>query len=339
MRESVLGLEILNADGKLFRPETPRYFIGDSGAFGIKTTVTLKLIRQPRECAFASFAFDNFPALLRAQGAMTNAEGLAECFGFDPESHRNLMKSGFNLFDGAAALGVVARTGGIGQALRSAIRVRRMKDLRYSLHAVVEGDSEIETEQAMARIAIAAKEAGGTSLPDIIPRVTRARPFRPIKALLGPEGENWLPVHAIAPPAKAERLAARTEVFLAGRQDLLRRQAIRVSFLTALIGAQLLYEPHFFWFDSLSPFHLKNVTDKQLSRYSGSAANLEARQTVAEMRNELIALFAELGASHMQSGKLYPYLQEFCAAEQADIRALKRRLDPHGLMNPGALGL
>lgn len=57
------------------------------------------------------------------------------------------------------------------------------------------------------------------------------------------------------------------------------------------------------------------------------------------MRSELIALFAELGATHLQSGKLYPYVQGFYAAERASIRALKQRLDPHALMNPGALGL
>ena len=36
---------------------------------------------------------------------------------------------------------------------------------------------------------------GGSELPDTIPRVTHARPFGPITALLGPRCENWLPVH------------------------------------------------------------------------------------------------------------------------------------------------
>lgn len=328
MAESVLDLEIIGADGEMFRPEAPAPFIGDAGAFGIKATITLKLIPAPKRSAFASFAFDSFPALLRAQGAMANTEGLAECFGFDPESHRNLEKSGFNLFEGVAALGDVARAQGIGQALKTAAQISRVKDLRYSLHAVVEDNSA-----AVAQLTACAKEAGGTPLPDTIPRVTRAKPFRPIKALLGPDGENWLPVHAIVPHGEAERLLQQTEKYFEKKKARLDQHKIRIAFLTVLIGDQILYEPQFFWPDRLSPFHLRNVTDKQRSRYSENTTNPDARQAVAEMRQDLIALFAELGATHMQIGKLYPF------SEDANMRALKQRLDPRGLMNPGALGL
>ncbi len=339
MRESVRGLEIVGADGKLFQPESPAPFIGDAGAFGIKTTITLKLIPAPPECAFASFAFDNFPALLRAQSAMANTEGLAECFGFDPQSHRNLVKGGFNLFEGAALLGDVARTHGIGQAFKTAVRVTRMRDLQYSLHAVVEGNSVAETDASMARLTACAKDAGGTPIPDTIPRVARAKPFRPIKALLGPGGENWLPVHAIVPHAEAERLIQRTSAYFEEKKARLNRHNIRIAFLTVLIGEKILYEPQFFWPDRLSLFHLRNVTDKQRARYGENAANPDARQAVMEMRQELIVLFEQIGAGHMQSGKLYPYLQNLSNVEQADIRALKHRLDPRGLMNPGVLEL
>ncbi len=328
MCESVLGLEIIGADGTLFQPGNPAPFIGDAGALGIKATITLKLIPVPRECAFASFAFDDYPDLLRAQGAMANTSGLAECFGFDPESHRNLGKSGFNLFEGMSALGDVARAQGIGQAIKTAAQVTRMKDLQYSLHAVVEDNSA-----AVAHLTACAMEAGGAPLPDTIPRVTRAKPFRPIKALLGPNGENWLPVHAIVPHGEAERLVQRTETFFKEKWAQLRQHKIRVAFLTVLIGGQILYEPQFFWPDRLSQFHLHNVSDQQRARYGKNPANPEARHAVMEIRQDVIALFAELGATHMQSGKLYPYLAE------ANIRALKQRLDPRGLMNPGALGM
>ncbi len=332
MRESVIGLEVVAADGSLLQPEAPGHFIGDAGAFGIKSAITLKLIPAPATCAFASFAFQDFSALLRAQGAMAKMAGLAECFGFDPESHRNLERSGFDLFEGIAALGVAG-------ALKSAVKITRMRDLRYSLHAVVEGNSDAETDQAIAEIAVAASEAGGTPLPDIIPRVTRAKPFRPIKALLGPAGENWLPLHALVPHGESEKLAARTAEYFAAKQKELDRHAIRVSFLTALIGGEILFEPHFFWPDRLSPFHLRNVTDKQRARYGGNPANPEARRAVTEMRAGLIALYAGLGAAHMQSGKLYPYLDGLNADAREETRALKQRLDPNGLMNPGALGL
>ena len=161
----------------------------------------------------------------------------------------------------------------------------------------------------------------------------------PGSSLLGPGGENWLPVHAIVPPAEAEQLVERTDAYFKEKQALLRRHEISVSFLTVLIIGRILYEPHFFWPDRLSLFHLRNVTDKQRARHGNNPANPEARRAVWEMRQDLIALFAELGATHMQSGKLYPYLEGLSAAEQADIRALKQRLDPRGLMNPGALGL
>jgi D-lactate dehydrogenase (cytochrome) len=45
------------------------------------------------------------------------------------------------------------------------------------------------------------------------------------------------------------------------------------------------------------------------------------------------------GASHMQVGKDYPYLETRTPEVATLVRSLKRMLDPDGLMNPGALGL
>jgi FAD/FMN-containing dehydrogenase len=60
---------------------------------------------------------------------------------------------------------------------------------------------------------------------------------------------------------------------------------------------------------------------------------------VDELRQKLIALFADFGAASNQLGKSYPYL-EVLRPESAELAiAVKRALDPQGVMNPGVLGL
>jgi len=66
--------------------------------------------------------------------------------------------------------------------------------------------------------------------------------------------------------------------------------------------------------------------------------NLAARAFVARLRGELADLFASSGAVSFQIGKFYRYRPSQHASSLALLDALKNDLDPHGLMNPGALG-
>ena len=52
-----------------------------------------------------------------------------------------------------------------------------------------------------------------------------------------------------------------------------------------------------------------------------------------------VALFAEVGAIHMQAGKSYTYMLGRQAEAANALRQLKKQLDPQGIMNPGALQL
>jgi D-lactate dehydrogenase (cytochrome) len=47
----------------------------------------------------------------------------------------------------------------------------------------------------------------------------------------------------------------------------------------------------------------------------------------------------EHGAGHLQIGRAYPFLRERSQPFVQVLRALKRAVDPQGLINPGVLGL
>ena len=65
----------------------------------------------------------------------------------------------------------------------------------------------------------------------------------------------------------------------------------------------------------------------------------EATALVAQLKHDVIDLMVAHGAAHLQIGKTYPYLQGRNAASVALLRAIKAELDPHDILNPGALGL
>ncbi len=346
--DHLAGLDLVLADGRLltaderrFGPDWAGLFVGDCGAFAVKARATLRLIRPPAAVAYASFAFDRFDDLGAVFAAIEGTPGLAEAWGFDPEYHRNLTKTGFSLIEGAGIVGQVARAAdGLSDGLKAVMRLARegksaVRDLAYSLHVVVEGP----TEAALAEIRNAAAQASGVEIPDTIPRVTRAKPFRPVKALLGPDGENWLPLHGVLPADGLAEAKRRVDDYLAGQAAEIARHDIRVSFLTVLIGRQVVLEPQLFWPDALTPFHRRMVTEAQLARHGDHAARPGARQAVHRLRAGLTETLDAAGAWHFQIGKYYKFAGRIPAERLALLRALKAELDPRGLMNPGAVGL
>jgi D-lactate dehydrogenase (cytochrome) len=65
----------------------------------------------------------------------------------------------------------------------------------------------------------------------------------------------------------------------------------------------------------------------------------EAAEFVRRLQTEVIDLFHAHGAAHFQIGRAYPYMRDRNPASVALLRAVKRELDPHNILNPGALGL
>ena len=355
---SVMGQTIILADGRILNtgvghdsrphpqpggPDLGALFLGDCGALGIKAEATLSLIPWPGAETFASFSFPDMSSLLAGQVALRALGGIAECFGFDRQAHINLAKGGFELLEGAeVATDVLRQAGSTGQRLGRLAQLfrdgrRKVGDLQCSLHLCIEGEDEAHAQARLAKASLAALGAGGEAVPDTIPRVTRSRPFRPIKALLGPGGERWLPFHGIFRLTEAAAGHAALATALAGHKAKMAAHGMTVSLLTVSSGDSIVLEPHLFWPDSLHRFHRRHVTANQLRRHGDHPERPETRAFAHQLRRELGDVLHKAGAEHLQIGRQYPYEQTLDLVQKETMQAIKRLLDPAGLMAPDVL--
>ena len=351
---SVLGLEVVLADGRLLHtgalrpdavdavphgPDLTHLFVGDCGAFGVKARIALRLAPVPGGEAFVSMAFDDPLKMLEAQTALAGRPGLGECFGFDRQAHRNILdrRIGFRERLGAVS-GVARRPGGLARAARlPAEGLDFLERAEHSLHLSVEGDDAGHAGTRAGALRAELERHGGAALPDTIPRVTRARPFGPITALLGPRGENWLPVHGALSLARAGDCMTALLDCLGARAGDMAEAGVTRTVLTVLAPGCVLVEPQFFWPDRLSPFHLANATREQVKQHRAAPENPTGRRLVMELRDAVADILQLHGAAHMQIGRYYPFLSRLTPA-QADIhRRLRAALDSDGRMNPGVL--
>ena len=322
----------------------PQPLVGDCGAFGLRTRVVLRTIARPDTTRFASFGFDHGAPALAMLAGLAGLPGLGEAYLFDPGTHTNLARSGFSVLESAAIAGDLLQAGGgllgrIGGLLRTARAGKAfVADLAWSLHVSLDGTAA-ETAETLAEITSRAGTAGGEVIPDIIPRVTRARPFRRIKALLGPEGEMWLPLHGVFPAADASAAMARITAALADEADAMRRHGIRHVLLAVLMGRRVVIEPQLFWPDRLSDVHRRLVQPEQLAAYGARPADPAARAAAHALRKRLTAVLDTAGAGHFQIGRSYAAHPGVSEAARAHWAALKRQMDPDGIINPGVLGL
>ncbi len=353
--DAVLGLEVILASGErlgtgalardglpFFRqiaPDLTGLFLGDAGAFGVKVRAALRTVPRPTAECFATFAYPTLAAMMTAQIAICRLGLAAECYGFDAVANRHLGERGFG------AAGTVQIATEIARASRSPMAAAKAllqaganrlsaPEAGITLHVAVEAETIGVAESRLASIRAV---AGGRDMADTIPRVTRARPFRRIRALLGPHGQNWLPVHGIAPLSQASAVLEACGAFLAERAALFAFHRIEVSLLTSAGPGFILIEPQFFWFDALSPMLRDAVLPEQLAAYGDRVADASARSVVFEARRQLRDVLDLAGCVHIQPGKYYR--PPLAPAAQMMLAQIKTLLDPENRMNPGALFL
>ena len=360
--DSVLSLDVVLADGSLLRtgsaaqieatpffrhfgPDLTGLFTGDTGALGFKATATLRLMPVLGARDYLAFDFGSAEATIAAMSDLARHNLPMECFAFDPFLQRQRMKRQRLSADVKALAGVMRSAGSLGAGLRDGARVALagrsyMDDVDFSVQLVFEDRTpEAVADRVRAARALCHRH-GGREIENSIPRITRANPFGPLNSMVGPDGERWLPVHGLFSHSRAEAAYCAVEALFERHRARSDELGVGTGYLLATVSTHaVVLEPVFFWPDELYPLHEDSIDPGYLARLPRHRPNPEARAHVAALRAELVALLSSLGAAHLQVGKAYRYREGLRPEAFQLVAALKRAVDPRGLVNPGSLGL
>lgn len=360
--DSVLSMEVALADGTLlntgsaaqvnaapfFRhhgPDLTGLFTCDCGVLGIKATVTLRLIPEYASRAFGSFAFDNYANMLPAMAEIARQNLSMECFGFDPYLQQQRMQRESLMQDAKQVMGVLKAAGGVGKAIKDGAKLavagrHFMRDVTWSFHTIIEERNHSAAEECLNRIRAIVRERGGRELADSIPKLVRSNPFGPVNNMIGPHGERWVPLHGLVPHSQAVEVMNKVEAIYDDCRTAIKEYDIGTGYLLATVSTHCsVIEPVIFWPDALEEIHRRSIDDSYLKHIGGFNQNLPARDAVIEIRRQLVEMFSNVGAVHLQLGKSYLYREGLQPRAYSLVQSLKQALDPSHRINPGALGL
>ena len=359
----VLGLDVVLPDGSLLRtgqlgveratkpflrsfgPDMTGLFVHDAGALGVKARASLRMIRTPAFTDYLSFGFADRDQAIEALCEIGRGELAEDAYLLDPDKTRAALAPADFSRDAQMLAKVVTSERSLLRGLKAGARLALAgRDFIeagcYSLHLVCAGRSEGAVDGDMAAARAVAARLGGRKLPNSIARGGRADIFASLDSIVGPAGDRWVALNAKVAHSDAHALVRDTEALIARRQAELGRLGIVVSrLLTVMSNHAFSYEPVFNWHDEWLPMHRATLSDAARARLTEPAPAPEARALVMKIRADIVDLFAAHGAASNQIGRTYPYASILRPESRKLLQAVKRALDPNGLVNPGALEL
>lgn len=336
------GSEGTTGFNRNFGPDLTGIFANDAGALGIKTAATLEIEPRPALVNGLSFAFDDFGQLADMLREVRLRRLASEFLAMDADVARqnagppNLVEDVKAMWRIGMAAGSI--TGSVSRMARVALAGRRFLDgALYTAHFMVEGRDKDEMRSRLN--AIKALAEGGREVVNTVPLATRSAPF-PELPVTHPDGRRLLPIHGVMADS---RIKAFHKEYIALKErrkpEMDRHQVTIAEFFAGIAGIGTLYEPVFYWPDSQMLYHERRTPAYLDGVAQEYPANEEGRELVRQLMQEIIALMREHGGTHFQLGRLYPYATTREGEASALLKDLKHRLDPAGILNPGALGL
>jgi D-lactate dehydrogenase (cytochrome) len=326
-----------------YGPDLTGMFLGDCGAFGIKTAITLQLVPAALAEGYCSYTFEDGAAQMQAMAAVGADLIASECLGIDPFTASQRLRSEGLLAD-IRLVGNLIRGGrtllhGLRDAAMIAARGRRFVNrLGYLMNSVVEGRDAKEVASKLSRIQSIAIAHGGTPVADSIPRAMRSMPFPPMNSLLTPSGKRMAWLHVVVPNSQGSECFRRTEAVFARHAAEMKQRGVSYGYLLSThgpsgVGVETLLR----WADAPLEIHLRYMTEAQRARFKRHADNPEARALLKRLSDDLLEAWAALGGVHLQIGRKYPFMESRQEPVRGLLDELKRLHDPDGIMSPGNL--
>jgi FAD/FMN-containing dehydrogenase len=225
---------VARGDGRAYYreygPDLTGLFIGDTGALGIKTAVSLHLVPRPGARATASFGYERFEDVAATFVELAPYDVFTRRFCFDPYDTANIAR--------VRAAEAACGRGEDPAAVRAGVR-QGVKDGMSLLKAGLGGGAKacwsinLVAEQFTQEAADAAIAAGariclrrGRQIPNVT-ALAGATPIYSVRRFLGRDGERWIATNAIFPISRAVEVTRATEAFFAAQQAQLERHRVR----------------------------------------------------------------------------------------------------------------
>jgi FAD/FMN-containing dehydrogenase len=361
--DCVLGLEVVLGDGRMLTtgqagfqnvekpfyrtcgPDLTGLFLHDSGTLGIKVQATFRLMRMPEVTGHASFVFDGMRAAAAALSEVARTGAAEDAYVFDPAATHGSLRSQGLAKDVGTLFKVMRNERGLWRAVAEGARLvlagrHFLPTDAYSLHVSCAGRDRASLNADLEACRKACLGLGGREIPSSIPRAVRADLFPAPDGVVGDDGHRWAALNAKVAHSDAERVIQAAAQVIAPYRERMQQHGVWMSHLLIATGTHAFsFEPVFRWRDEWLPLHQEVLSEGAKRRLPAPTAQPAAAALVAEMRQRLVDLFAELGAASNQLGKTYPYFHSLRPETAQLVQQIKQVVDPKGVLNPGGLGI